>query len=332
MRANPALSAPSELVLCGSPSALAPRSHRSLRAAAAAGRAALADALLRELERLFCAPGAGSAPLLAGRELDEAARLRQVGVRSSSCASWLGLGPSNAGGPAESSRGAGAPGVHGGERPIAGRWPSSIRSACAPVAWECCSSAGCRRGCFRRAPPAAADCRRAAARARGGIGSGPAATSGFARGRALPALRLASRPQQRLILSWHTAGDDGAPRPRSLFVDDVCDLFEPIPVRSAAALASTAVSWEAPVRSAHSAAARRARLGRATPAAAVVGLFARTVGGCPVKWFVERLLRGEELGPDAEPLARGSLTHAALKLTLERLRERTGSARITPTR
>jgi RecB family exonuclease len=50
---------------------------------------------------------------------------------------------------------------------------------------------------------------------------------------------------------------------------------------------------------------------------------------CPVRWFVERLLGGEELGPASEPLARGSLAHAALKLVLVRLREQTGSARLT---
>src|SRR5581483_8187725 len=34
-----------------------------------------------------------------------------------------------------------------------------------------------------------------------------------------------SRPQELLALSWHTADDDGLARSRSLFVDDVCDLF-----------------------------------------------------------------------------------------------------------
>ena len=52
--------------------------------------------------------------------------------------------------------------------------------------------------------------------------------------------------------------------------------------------------------------------------------------GCPVKWFVERLLRATDIEPDPEPLARGGLAHAALKDTLERLRERSGSARLTP--
>ena len=35
-----------------------------------------------------------------------------------------------------------------------------------------------------------------------------------------------SRPQEQLVLSWHSSDDDGQRTPRSLFVDDVCDLFE----------------------------------------------------------------------------------------------------------
>jgi ATP-dependent helicase/DNAse subunit B len=53
---------------------------------------------------------------------------------------------------------------------------------------------------------------------------------------------------------------------------------------------------------------------------------------CPVKWFVQRMLRADDLDPDPEPLARGGLAHAALKDTLEGLRERTGSARLTQAR
>jgi ATP-dependent helicase/DNAse subunit B len=53
---------------------------------------------------------------------------------------------------------------------------------------------------------------------------------------------------------------------------------------------------------------------------------------CPVKWFVQRMLRAEDLDPNPEPLARGGLAHAALKDTLEGLRERTGSARLTAAR
>ena len=53
---------------------------------------------------------------------------------------------------------------------------------------------------------------------------------------------------------------------------------------------------------------------------------------CPVRWFVERTLRAEKLDPDAEPLARGRLAHAALRDTLQALRAETGSARLEPAR
>jgi RecB family exonuclease len=53
---------------------------------------------------------------------------------------------------------------------------------------------------------------------------------------------------------------------------------------------------------------------------------------CPARWFVERMLRPDSPEPDPEPLTRGGLAHAVLRDTLEGLRERTGSARVTPAR
>jgi ATP-dependent helicase/DNAse subunit B len=53
---------------------------------------------------------------------------------------------------------------------------------------------------------------------------------------------------------------------------------------------------------------------------------------CPAKWLVERMLRARTVDPDPEPLARGGLAHATLADTLQGLRERTGSARLTPAR
>lgn len=44
------------------------------------------------------------------------------------------------------------------------------------------------------------------------------------------------------------------------------------------------------------------------------------------------MLRPDSPEPDPEPLTRGGLAHAALRDTLEGLRERTGSARVTPAR
>jgi RecB family exonuclease len=52
--------------------------------------------------------------------------------------------------------------------------------------------------------------------------------------------------------------------------------------------------------------------------------------GCPVAWFVERLLAPERFEPEPEPLLRGGLSHEILAGTLESLRRETGSARITP--
>lgn len=53
---------------------------------------------------------------------------------------------------------------------------------------------------------------------------------------------------------------------------------------------------------------------------------------CPARWFVERMLRPDSPEPDPEPLTRGGLAHAALRDTLEGLREHTGSARVTRAR
>jgi len=50
---------------------------------------------------------------------------------------------------------------------------------------------------------------------------------------------------------------------------------------------------------------------------------------CPSRWFIERVLRPVTPDPDPEPLLRGGLAHAALADTLEGLRQRTGSARVT---
>jgi hypothetical protein len=53
---------------------------------------------------------------------------------------------------------------------------------------------------------------------------------------------------------------------------------------------------------------------------------------CPARWFVERMLRPQSPEPDPEAMVRGGLAHAALADTLAGLRERTGSARLTPQR
>ncbi len=221
---------------------------------------------------------------------------------------------------------------------------------------------------------------------------GLAEASGLRLGRVVDALAAeryllyaaVSRPEELLVLSWHTADDDGVPSARSLFVDDVCDLFAcdlhaartrralgevgegrgPRVARPGAVPAGLPAGHQ-PGRG--SAVARPGAVppglpvgdgpgnGRREPSAGappdgieplsdprvLAELRERRLwsasglqawAGCPVRWFVERLLVAGDLEPDAEPLARGSLAHAALRDVLEGLRRETGSARLTPER
>jgi ATP-dependent helicase/DNAse subunit B len=144
-----------------------------------------------------------------------------------------------------------------------------------------------------------------------------------------------SRPEQRLSLSWHVADDEGEVTSRSLFVDDVCDLFSEGLYQDRAARPLGAVDGlpaDVPAQAVQRDADGWLRDAR---------LLARLRGhiwsasslerwiGCPVSWFVERMLRPDALEADPEPLARGGLAHAVLKDTLEGVREETGSARLT---
>jgi hypothetical protein len=147
-----------------------------------------------------------------------------------------------------------------------------------------------------------------------------------------------SRPRELLVLSWHTADDDGLPAARSLFVDDICDLFagdlHETRARRALGEVSAGDPTELDARPEEGikplcdphvlADLGEQRLWSAS------GL--QSWAGCPVQWFVERMLGARDLEPEAEPLARGGLAHAALRQTLERLREETGSARLTTER
>ncbi len=171
-----------------------------------------------------------------------------------------------------------------------------------------------------------------------------------------------SRPRELLVLSWHTADDDGQPCARSLFVDDVCDLYcsDLHEARTKRALGevggegrgapvappASPPAGVGPQRPTRGVPARRGGLPPERGMAPLTDPRVRawlherpwsasslqTWAACPVRWFVERLLRAEDLDPDPEPLARGSLAHAALREVLEGLRRETGSARLTPER
>ncbi len=167
---------------------------------------------------------------------------------------------------------------------------------------------------------------------------------------------IASRPEERLVLAWHVADDDGEPVEPSPFVEEVARLLADVPVTRRAI---GAVGWaEAPGAAApadgvaargiarerlraDAAAAPRvaeapaaplthpavlARL-RDRPAWSASSLEAWT--GCPVKWFVERLLQPDGLEPDPEQLARGNLAHRVLEHALRRL---SAAGALTPDR
>lgn len=150
-----------------------------------------------------------------------------------------------------------------------------------------------------------------------------------------------SRPQELLVLSWHASDDEGQATPRSLFVDDVCDLFEASLLKDRVRRALGAIDDPGISRTGEQSASAdglprsdeplRDELLLAELAARPWSASAmeRRIG-CPVAWFVERLLRPDEFEPEPEPLVRGALAHAALKDTLDGLRGQTGSARLRP--
>ncbi len=146
----------------------------------------------------------------------------------------------------------------------------------------------------------------------------------------------ASRPQEQLILSWHAADDEGRATPRSLFVDDICDLFQEGLLEDRAHRPLGAVDGHAGISVLPAGSARSAEPLRDQAVLAALAERAWSASSlerriaCPVAWFVERVLRPDEFEPEPEPLARGALAHAALKDTFEGLRLQVGSARLTP--
>ncbi|HEY5144021.1 MAG TPA: PD-(D/E)XK nuclease family protein [Solirubrobacteraceae bacterium] len=152
-----------------------------------------------------------------------------------------------------------------------------------------------------------------------------------------------SRPTLRLALAWHTGDDDGDPRVRSLFVDDVLECFtEGVPLRTRrlgelAWAPGDAVS--ARQRALAEAAARPAAApaggpGDLTDGEILADLAARPAWAgraieqwlsCPVKWFVEQHLHPNAIEPDPVAMARGTLYHRVLEQVLRGL-----GGRVTP--
>jgi ATP-dependent helicase/DNAse subunit B len=344
-----------------------------LSAAAQRGGRALGERAGRELEWLFNAPRRGSAALLESDELDEA-RALAVGRRAltelgglAHCALELEVDA------VELARVLGGLEILSGERAGEGRVavvdPLALRARRVRALFLC----GLREGVFpasARPEPLLAEEERRRLAETSGLRLGGSRQVDALAGERYALYAAVSRPEELLVLSWHAGDDDGVAEARSLFVDDVVDLFEQgleerrarrplgaigparpgdlvstaeeeprglIPV--AVADKPTTTSF-APTSGDHPCTPGPTPLGPLREEEVTAELREHVWSAsslevwaqCPVKWFVARMLRAEDLDPEPEPLARGSLAHAALKDTLEGLRERTGSARLTRAR
>jgi superfamily I DNA/RNA helicase/RecB family exonuclease len=158
-----------------------------------------------------------------------------------------------------------------------------------------------------------------------------------------------SRPEEVLFLSFRSSDEEGDPVQPSAFVDDVRALFTddlwtrrgrrllgevtwppaaaptPHELRRARAVAEE-LPEPSPLGPPRTEPVLRLLAARDTEAARGLENFA----GCGVRWLIESVLRPERTEPDPEPMRRGSIAHAVLEQTLRRLREREGSARLTP--
>ena len=307
-----------------------------MRAAAERGPLALIASLRRELDWLLAAPRRRAGALLPGDQLDEARALagaqRMLSELEELSRAARDLAPT----PAELIEFLEQLEFLSGDAPTPERVlvcdPLALRARRVRALILC----GLQEGVFPAPPPAQAflstEQRRALSR-----------SSGLHLGTVTDALAVeryllyacVSRPLERLALSWHVATDDGSPSAPSLFIDDICDLFHSSlhEHRTRRALGAAGPSRLEP------ACERLPRpLAPLTDSELLDALAQETVFSasalelwwrCPVRWFIERRLRAEDIDPDPEPLTRGGLAHAVLRDVLEGLRERTGSARLT---
>jgi ATP-dependent helicase/DNAse subunit B len=341
--------------------ALWERKHWRLRAIDQLGEAqerggrALIERATRELNWLFTAPRRGQAGLIGDQqtELDEA-RALVAGTRALRALGELErVAPEAAIGDArELARALEQVEIVSGERPAPGVVavldPLALRARRVRALFVC----GLQEGVFpapARAQPFLSEEERRRLAETAGLRLGEYEDALAAERYLLYA--AVSRPRELLVLSWHTADDDGAPSARSLFVDDVCDLFEHTLSEQVVRRSLGAVDWpegqgriepggELLSPPPASMAARAYGLAPLRDAELLAELREHTWSAsslevwmsCPMRWLVERLLRARDLDPDPEPIARGGLAHAVLKDTLEGLKRETGSARLTLSR
>jgi ATP-dependent helicase/DNAse subunit B len=307
------------------------------------GAGALVACVERELWRLFCAPRRGAARELGEHERDEASAFRAASATLASLRELIERLPQVAllEDPAELIRVLEevtfTAGGAADEDAVAVLRPHELRARRVRALFLC--------GLQERVFPAPAKAptflgeqeRRGLAEASGLVLEAP--RDGLARERYL-LYSCVSRPEELLVLSWHTADDDGEPTSCSLFVDDVCDLFDERLLeerrrRSLGAIDRSAIVGEDPCAIDERADARlhdervlEALGSEHVWSASALGAYA----SCPVRWFVEHLLRPEGLEPESEPLASGRLIHEVLAEVMETLRREHGSARLDGSR
>lgn len=321
-----------------------------LSAAAHAGPRRLVELLLAELESLFLAPRRHAAAVLAQHELLEARALNVARRALEDLRELADHAPQLMPTVKELADLLDSLPLAGGEHPSGGvrlSSPLSLRARRVKALFLC----GLVEGVFP-APSAHASL----------LGGDERRELTLAGGLMLPRTRdslaaeryllyaLCSRPEQRLVLSWHTAEEDGTPCTPSLFLDDIFELFGEELRAGAKRRAAGALDWPGPGEPAGRAGVRAERASRDCEGreAAISSLHEPAVladlgerrvwsasgleswTACPVRWLVERMLRLSPLAAEPESLSRGALAHAVLRETFERLRARTGSARLEP--
>ena len=319
-----------------------------VRAAAGRGGSALAERLTAELHTLFAAPRRRAAQVLVGPEQQDVAVLK-AGRAALEQLATLARADRTLAPPADELAAVVADlDVFVGTRPGPGRVtvaePLALRARRVRILFAC----GLQEGVFPAAPyggPFFGDVEREQIAEASGLRLRRRDDLGAERYLFYAAV---SRPEERLYLSWHEAGDNGDLRVRSFFVSDVCDLFGPELEANRQTRSLGQVGWPvggAPTErerlrgeAAAGAPRREAPIGplrdealvaesrdRAAWSASGIELWA----SCPVKWFVERRLQPEGLTPDPEAMLRGALTHTVLEAIMRGLIEATGSGRLS---
>jgi len=321
-----------------------------VRAAQERGGAELAERLGAELQLLITAPRRRAAQVLTGAEAQDAAVLRAGRRALDELATLARADRTLAAEPGELAALLHDLDVFVGSRPGPGlvtvAEPLSLRARRVRILFAC----GLQEGVFPAAPrtePLFADTERAQIAAASGLRLRRRDDLGAER---YLFYATVSRPEERLYLSWHEAGDDGEPAVRSFFVSDVCDLFGPQLERDRRVRSLGQVGWpgggapsarerlraaaaggprrrEAPIAALRDEALVAQLRDRPAWSASGIELWA----SCPVRWFVERMLKPEGLTPDPEAMLRGALTHTVLEAVVRGLIEQNGGGRLDET-